>query len=62
MTEYIYGTDDDGGHWLTGEVITRCENCENASLDQFGIGWCPENHREIRPMDYCSWSERKDVS
>lgn len=27
MTEYIYGTDEQGGHWLTDTEIVRCKNC-----------------------------------
>lgn len=27
MSEYIYGTDGNSGHWLTGEEIIRCRDC-----------------------------------
>ena len=27
MTEYIYGTDEQGGHWLTDTEIVRCGDC-----------------------------------
>ena len=28
MSEYIYGTDEHEGHWLTGEEIVRCRDCK----------------------------------
>lgn len=28
MSEYVYGTDGHEGHWLTGEEIVRCKDCE----------------------------------
>ena len=28
MSEFIYGTDDHEGHWLTGEEIVRCRDCK----------------------------------
>ena len=30
MSEYVYGTDGHEGHWLTGEEILRCRDCQNA--------------------------------
>lgn len=27
MSEFIVGTDDHEGHWLTGEKIVRCRDC-----------------------------------
>lgn len=29
MTEYIYATDEHEGHWLTGEEIVRCRDCQH---------------------------------
>jgi len=29
MSEYIYGTDEREGHWLTGEEIVRCRDCRH---------------------------------
>lgn len=28
MSEYIYATDEHEGHWLTGEEIVRCRDCD----------------------------------
>lgn len=39
--------------------IVRCEDCANSSFDEFGVGWCSENCREVKPCDYCVWGERK---
>lgn len=39
--------------------IVRCEDCVNHSFDEFGVGWCSENCREVKPCDYCVWGDRK---
>ena len=33
MSEYVYATDEQGGHWLTGEEIVRCRDCEYFESD-----------------------------
>lgn len=45
MTEYIYGTDDHEGHWLTGEEIVRCRDCRHA----FEVIWPVQSNI---PSDY----------
>lgn len=38
MAEYVYGTDGHEGHWLTGEEIVRCRDCEHFTAnDEFWI-------------------------
>ena len=32
MSEYIIGTDGNGGNWLTGERIIRCRDCKHSHL------------------------------
>lgn len=34
MTEYIYGTDEQGGHWLTNTEIVRCKDCVHFTPDE----------------------------
>ena len=59
MTEYIYGTDDHEGHWLTGERIVRCRDCYFA--EEFAGGyWCGRLGLEmvnVTPNGYCAWGE-----
>lgn len=40
--------------------VVRCHDCINASLDEFGKGWCNENCREMTPWDFCAWGVRRD--
>lgn len=42
------------------EEIVRCRDCEKASFDEFGGGWCCENCREIKLLNYCAWAERRE--
>lgn len=38
MAEYIQGTDGHEGHWVTGEEIVRCRDCEHFTAnDEFWI-------------------------
>jgi hypothetical protein len=42
MSEYVYGTDEYRGHWLTGEEIVRCRDCKHGHLTIDGKynKWC----------------------
>ena len=42
------------------QPIVRCRDCACAFIDEFGIGWCIGNCREIKPWDFCAWGERKE--
>lgn len=44
------------------EEIIRCRGCKCVSIDEFGIGWCIENCREVKPWDFCAWGERETVN
>ena len=63
MTEYIYGTDDHEGHWLTGERIVRCRDCIYYQPDPNPIDpgwpmWCEDTGRDlVQPNNYCAWGE-----
>lgn len=67
MTEYIYGTDDHEGHWLTGEEIVRCRDCRHYVRDPEPIdpGWpmmCEDTGRDmVEPDGFCAWALRKEV-
>lgn len=53
---------DDG--WIAGEYreeVVRCRDCVNASVDEFGGGWCCENRREIKPWNFCCWGDGGDT-
>ena len=41
--------------------FVRCRDCENASFDEFGGGWCCENCREIKPWNFCCWGDSGDA-
>ena len=69
MTEHIYASDGDH-HWLTGEEIVRCRDCEYCSLfdvvedaegDDVEILVCSRLRRpfDVNDMDFCSWGERR---
>lgn len=73
MTEYICGTDGHEGHWLTGEEIVRCRDCQHATMtvhdeakycakwvlpDEDGYGADPQVYL---PGDFfCAWGERRE--
>lgn len=72
MTEYIYGTDEHEGHWLTGEEIVRCRDCEHAvhffpwitpskrsKVEVWTCRWAAEGF-DIEPEGFCAWGERKE--
>ena len=40
--------------------VVRCRDCNSASFDEFGGGWCHENCREIKAWNFCSWGERRE--
>lgn len=67
MTEYIYGTDDQEGHWLTDEVIVRCRDCKHyvRDPDPIDLGWpmmCEDTGRDmVEPDGFCAWGERRQV-
>ena len=60
MSEYIYGTDEHGGHWLTGEEIVRCRDCVYNAKDTYGICYRFDHEHFNQPDGYCAWGERKD--
>ena len=62
MSEYIYGTDDDEGHWLTDKEIVRCRDCVwfCAGNEQYAaVDWCKNFGCEIEPDGFCAWGERR---
>ena len=63
MTEYIYGTDEHGGHWLTGEEIVRCRDCKfgtpSGALEYVNCLFDKENMRTF--SDFCSKGIRKEA-
>lgn len=67
MSEYIvqaaeWAIDKNGNSLYSGcEEIVRCRDCKRVSFDEFGIGWCNENCREVKPWDFCAWTERRGV-
>ena len=71
MSEYIYGTDEHEGHWLTGEEIVRCRDCSNYfETPKRGcrcMYWitldCYENPvpSKVEPDGFCSWGERREA-
>ena len=60
MSEYIYGTDDHEGHWLTGEEIVRCRDCRHfkPGEEEPPVDWCCYFHDEVTPLGFCAWGER----
>lgn len=58
MSEYIYGTDEHQGHWLTGEEIVRCRDCTNLNI----VGKCPCGFWALENLNgFCVWGERRDA-
>ena len=57
MSEYIYGTDEHDGHWLTGEEIVRCRDCKYSIAHGNG---CTRNQDiyDAEPDGFCAWGER----
>ena len=73
MTEYIYGTDDHEGHWLTGEEIVRCRDCRHMRTIDLSVYYGEHKHDldictrvngvqlNAEPNGFCAWGERKEV-
>lgn len=73
MSEYICGTDGHEGHWLTGEQIVRCRDCEHCrehDMRRYG-GKCDQllcHHFStinsagwpVEPDGFCAWGESKE--
>ena len=65
MSEHIYASDGDH-HWLTGEEIVRCRDCEHCEQlppekDKQFYRWCYELSRHVTKNEFCSWGERRDA-
>ena len=60
MSEYVYATDEQGGHWLTGEEIVRCRDCrffeETGNCTWFECGTCG-TQGEVTENGFCAWGE-----
>ena len=69
MSEYIYEHKPSGADHMgkpvelptlvQREEIVRCHDCDSASFDEFGGGWCIENCREIKAWYFCAWARKK---
>ena len=75
MSEYIYGTDEHEGHWLTGEEIVRCRDCRYMFDWAYDRPMCklwamndPDDSNSgngnalypvVKPDGYCAWAERR---
>lgn len=64
MTEYIYATDGHEGHWLTGEEIVRCRDCEHYREEyEECMRGLPNGTVVIfdcESHDFCSFGKRKE--
>jgi predicted RNA-binding Zn-ribbon protein involved in translation (DUF1610 family) len=62
MSEYIYGTDDHEGHWLTGEEIVRCRDCRHfkPGEEEPPVDWCCYFHDEVTPLGFCAWGTKTE--
>ena len=72
MSEYIYGTDGQLGHWLTDERIVRCRDCNHSHKDgtlcNFFASWAPIDGgdeyeyvpTDVEPNGFCAWAEQKE--
>lgn len=54
MTEYIYSTDGDEGHWLTGEEIVRRGDCKHARIIR-PLDWRTGKPSTVIEEWYCQW-------
>lgn len=64
MSEYVYGTDDHEGHWLTGEEIVRCRDCAYCEKGRDGWHVCNRWNEPLIFADgdgFCAWGERRDA-
>lgn len=58
--EYVYGTDGHEGHWLTGEEIVRCRDCERYEWrEHLGRSYCHGEY-PTEPDGFCSWGRRRE--
>ena len=65
MSEYVYGTDEHQGHWLTGEEIVRCRDCKHADevMTRYaGLQYaCMKfDDATVEPDGFCAWGERAE--
>ena len=73
MTEYITATDGHEGHWLTGEEIVRCRDCEHIHEHDLSAYYSDHEHDHysccrllepgafsVEPDGFCSWGIRKE--
>ena len=60
MSEYIYGTDEHEGHWLTGEKIVRCRDCiyRYGCLHLVDDGDDDMRRCNATPDGFCAWGEK----
>ena len=62
MSEYVYGTDGQEGHWLTGEEIVRCRDCKHFNgwaCEQSECFCCGELTHRVEPDGFCAWGEAR---
>lgn len=59
MSEYVYGTDGHEGHWLTGEKIVRCRDCEFYNPDLYLHISCEYWYSKTEDDDFCSHALRR---
>ena len=73
MSEYIYATDEHEGHWLTGEEIVRCRDCDFSHENALGNLSCcgpltepwdyyndePNDGVKVEPDGFCAWGEKR---
>ena len=71
--EYVYGTDGNGEHWLTGERIVRCRDCVHMHHVKSWLGnyvdecWLHAStetgalgKERVEPNGFCAWGKRRD--
>lgn len=71
MSEYVYGTDEHDGHWLTGEEIVRCRDCWHSFADGT-VCWNPmfvhselfegewdDFPADVEPNGFCAWAVKR---
>ena len=56
----VYYPDERNDPMPVYEEIVRCRDCNSASFDEFGGGWCNENCREIKAWNFCAWGARRE--
>lgn len=40
--------------------VVRCKDCRYFDEPEKDVCWCYQNDREMQPLDFCSYGERKD--